>query len=144
MFHPLNHDAIGGAETISTVSHSLDASAASERSLELALAAARTADDNRGRDIQILDMRELTPIFDYFVIVTGTSRRQLHAISEEIDHRLEDDLGDKRMGIEGYQESRWIILDYGNIVVHLFDDEAREFYRLEDLWGEAAQIPWQV
>jgi|TARA_B100000809_G_scaffold188351_1_gene186756 ribosome-associated protein len=140
----LNHDAIGGPETISTVSHSLDASAASERSLELALAAARTADDNRGRDIQILDMRELTPIFDYFVIATGTSRRQLHAISEEIDHRLEDDLGDKRMGIEGYQESRWIILDYGNIVVHLFDDEAREFYRLEDLWGEAAQIPWQA
>jgi len=126
------------------VSHSLDASAASERSLELALAAARTADDNRGRDIQILDMRELTPIFDYFVIATGTSRRQLHAISEEIDHRLEDDLGDKRMGIEGYQESRWIILDYGNIVVHLFDDEAREFYRLEDLWGEAAKIPWQA
>ncbi len=77
-----------------------------DRSLQLALAAARTAEENRGRDIVVLDMRELTPIFDYFVIATGTSRRQLHAMSEEIDHTLEDDLNDRRMGIEGYAVSR--------------------------------------
>ena len=65
----------------------------SERSLQLARAAARTAADNRGQDILILDLRDLTPIFDYFVIATGTSRRQLHAMSEEIDHTLEDELG---------------------------------------------------
>lgn len=110
-------------------------------SLELALAAAEVARDNRGENIAILDLRELTPMFDYFVLATGSNRRQLHAISEEIDHRLEDDLNDHRMGIEGYQESRWILLDYGSVVVHLMDDETREFYAIEDLWTDAARVP---
>lgn len=110
-------------------------------SLELALAAAKVAADNRGENITILDLRELTPVFDYFVIATGNNRRQLHAISEEIDHRLEDDLNDERMGIEGYSESRWILLDYGSVVVHLFDGETREYYALEDLWTDAKSVP---
>ena len=113
----------------------------SERSLQLAMAAARTAYDNRGQDIAVLDMRGITPVFDYFVVATGNSRRQLHAISEEIDHALEDDLGDQRMGIEGYSESRWILLDYGTVVIHLFDEETREYYALEQLWSEAKRIP---
>jgi len=90
-------------------------------------------------------MRKITPVFDYFVIASGNSRRQLHAISEEIEHTLEDDLKDKRMGIEGYDESRWILLDYGNVVIHLFDKETREFYALEDFWSGAERValPWQ-
>ena len=116
-----------------------------ERSLELALAAARTADDNRGQDIAVLDMRGMTPEFDYFVLVTGNSRRQLHAISEEIDRVLEGELGDERLGVEGYNESRWILLDYGSVVIHLFDAETRNYYALEDLWAEAQRVPlpWQ-
>ena len=115
-----------------------------DRSLQLALAAARTAADNRGQNIRVLDMQGVTVEFDYFVIVSGNSRRQLHAISEEIDHCLEDDLGDKRLGIEGYSESRWILLDYGSVVVHLFDDETREYYALEDLWqgSKPVALPW--
>jgi ribosome-associated protein len=105
------------------------------------MAAARTAEDNRGEDIVVLDMRGMTPVFDYFVIVTGNSRRQLHAISEEIEHVLEQQLRDKRMGIEGYDESRWILLDYGNVVIHLFDQETREFYALEDFWSDARRVP---
>ncbi len=118
--------------------------ARAERSLQLALAAARTAYENRGRDVAVLDMRSLTPVFDYFVVATGTSNRQLHAMSEEIDHTLEDDLGDQRMGIEGYHESRWILLDYGNVVIHLFDEETREYYALEQLWAKAERValPW--
>ena len=112
----------------------------SERSLELALAAARTAADNRGQDIVILDLREITPVFDYFVLATGTSRRQLHAMSEAIDHTLEDELSDKRMGIEGYRESRWIVLDYGTVVIHLFDEERRQYYDLENLWAQAKRL----
>lgn len=111
-----------------------------QRSLQLALAAARTAAENRGRDVVVLDLRELTAVFDYFVIATGTSRRQLHAISEEIDRVLQEDLQDERLGIEGYSESRWIVLDYGTIVVHLFDDEARSYYDLENLWAEAKRV----
>ena len=112
----------------------------SNRSLTLALAAARTAAENRGQDIRVLDMRGYTQIYDYFVIATGASRRQLHAMSEEIDHKLEDDLNDKRMGIEGYDESRWIVLDYGTIVIHLFDEETRQFYSLENLWADATDV----
>jgi ribosome-associated protein len=114
---------------------------AAERSLQLALAAARTAEENRGENIVLLDMRAITPVFDYFVIVTGNSRRQLHAISEEIDRTLEGELGDHRLGIEGYSESRWILLDYGNVVIHLFDAETRDYYALEDFWSTAPQIP---
>jgi ribosome-associated protein len=113
-----------------------------DRSLQLARAAAQVAEDNRGRDVVVLDMRQLTPVFDYFVIATGTSRRQLHAMSEEIDHKLEDELGDKRLGIEGYDQSRWILLDYGDVVIHLFDDEARAYYDLERLWSPARRVEW--
>ena len=116
-----------------------------ERSLQLALAAARSADDNRGQDIVVLDMRSMTTEFDYFVLVTGNSRRQLHAISEEIDHVLEGELGDQRRGIEGYNDSRWILLDYGSVVMHLFDADTRAYYALEDLWAHAQRVPlpWQ-
>ena len=113
----------------------------SDVGLQRALLAAQTAEDNRGSNIVVLDMRELTSIFDFFVLATGTSRRQLHAMSEEIDHALEDRMGDRRLGIEGYEESRWILLDYGDIVVHLFEPETRSFYALEDLWSRAKQVP---
>lgn len=126
-----------------TESQTAESSAQDSRSWQLALAAARTAADNRGRDIVVLDMREITPIFDYFVVATGSSRRQLHAMSEEIDHTLEDDLNDHRDSIEGYQESRWILLDYGTVVIHLFDEETRAYYDLEQLWCDAkvAELP---
>jgi len=106
-----------------------------------ALVAARTAEENRGRDIVILDMREVTPVFDYFVLASGTSRRQLHAMSEEIDNALEKGMGDRRLGIEGYEASRWILLDYGDVVVHLFEPETRAYYALEDLWAHARRVP---
>lgn len=125
---------------ISTADAERSERAQPDRSLKLARAAARTAADNSGQDIVILDTRKQTALFDYFVIATGTSRRQLHAMSEEIDHMLEDELHDRRMGIEGFDDSRWIVLDYGTVVIHLFDDETRGFYRLEDLWADADRV----
>ncbi len=110
------------------------------RSKELALAAAQVAADYGGSDIVVLDMTEHTPSFDFFVIATGTSRRQLHAMSEEIDHKLEDDLKDRRLNIDGYDESRWIVLDYATVVVHLFDEETRAYYSLESLWADAKKL----
>jgi ribosome-associated protein len=104
-----------------------------------AVLAAQIAEENRGRDVVILDVRELTTLFDYFVLVTGTSRRQLHAISDEIDHALAA-LGDRPLGIEGYEDSRWILLDYGDVVLHLFDAETRGYYRLEELWAQAQRV----
>ena len=111
-----------------------------ERSFELAIAAAQVAVDNNGDDVIVLDMSGQSAIFDYFVIATGTSRRQLHAISEEIDQKLERDLNDIRMNIDGYDDSRWIVLDYGTVVVHLFDEDTRKFYSLESLWADAIPV----
>jgi ribosome-associated protein len=121
-----------------------DMSRKAGRSLQLAVAAARTAEENEGRDIVVLDLRQMSPLFDYFVLATGSSRRQMHAMSEEIDHKLEDDLGDQRMSIEGYQDSRWILLDYGTVVIHLFDEEARQYYALEDLWADAQRVDFSA
>ncbi len=111
-----------------------------ERSLELAKSAALTAAHHGGFNIIVLDMTERSASFDYFVIATGTSRRQLHAMSEEIDHELEDRLNDKRMNIDGYDDSRWIVLDYGTVLVHMFDEETRQYYSLEALWSDAPKL----
>ncbi|MEM6688958.1 MAG: ribosome silencing factor [Planctomycetota bacterium] len=111
-----------------------------EEGRRLAAAAVRVAADNNGSNIMVIDVSSQSAEFDFFVLVTGSSRRQLHAISEQIDDALEKDLGDSRMGIEGYQESRWIVLDYGNVVVHLFDDETREYYDLESLWADGRPV----
>lgn len=115
-----------------------------ERSLQLAVAAAQAAAENRGQNIVVLDLRDLTPVFDYFVLATGTSGRQLRAMSEDIDNVLEKQLGDKRMGVEGFQDSKWILLDYGSVVIHLFDAEMRTYYDLENLWGAAKRIDLQT
>ncbi|MFK8114966.1 MAG: ribosome silencing factor [Rubripirellula sp.] len=108
---------------------------------KLAAAAAQVAIDNKGMDVMVLDVCAQSAEFDFFVLATGTSRRQLHAISEEIDDVLEKKLGDQRMGLEGYDESRWIVLDYGSVVIHLFDEETREYYDLESLWADGKPIP---
>ena len=108
---------------------------------KLAGAAARVAIDNNAQDVVVLDVCAQSAEFDLFVLATGQSRRQLHAISEQIDDVFEKDLGERRHGIEGYDESRWIVLDYGSVVIHLFDEETREFYDLESLWADGTQIP---
>ncbi len=110
-------------------------------SLERARLAARTILENHGNDVSILDLREVTQAFDFFVVASGVSRRQLHAMSEEIDDVFQKNLGDARRSLDGYAESRWIVLDYGDVVVHLFEPETREFYALEDLWGKGKIVP---
>lgn len=111
------------------------------QSVSRACLCARTADENRGRSVVVLDLRNLTPIVDYFVIASGTSRRQIHTMAEEID-RVMTERGDPKVGIEGYEASRWVLLDFGDIVVHLFDDATRQYYDLENLWGDAPRIEW--
>jgi ribosome-associated protein len=114
-----------------------------ERSQQLAVAAARAVEDNRGQNVVVLDMREQTSIFDFFVIATGTSGRQLRAMGDAVDDVLQKELGGRRYGTEGYQDSHWILLDYGSVVIHLFDEAKRDYYRLEDLWAGAKPIEWK-
>jgi ribosome-associated protein len=106
-----------------------------------ALAAARVADETRGTDVRVLDLRSLTQVFDYFVVATGTSRRQLHAMADEIEQVMKKDMHDTRRGIEGYEDGRWIVLDYGDVVVHLFDAESRDYWDIEQLWSGCQQVP---
>jgi ribosome-associated protein len=109
--------------------------------LHRACVCARTAQDNKARDIVVLDMRDLTPLYDFFVIASGTSRRQIHTLAEEIDAALRAE-GDTRMGIEGYEASKWVVQDYGDILVHVFDPSTREYYNLEELWADAKRVDW--
>jgi ribosome-associated protein len=133
-----------GERSIQTqVESQVESASGADRALARALTAARIAEDNRARDVVILDMRELTREFDYFLLATGASRRQLHAVSEEIDDVLENKLGNRRLGIEGYSQSRWILLDYGDVIVHLFDAETRAYYALEELWGQAKRVAFE-
>ncbi len=108
-----------------------------------ALLAAQAAADCRGQQIVILDMREVSDLFDYFVIASGTSGRQLRAMADEIDRVLTQQTSAIRLGIEGEADSRWILIDYGDVIVHLFEPEARAYYALEDLWSDAPTVPFE-
>ncbi len=108
-------------------------------SIESAKIAAKIAAENKGQDIVVIDLSRQTSIFDCFVIATGTSRRQLHAIAEEINRELRK-RGEVRSSISGYDESHWIAIDYGGVVIHLFDDDNRKFYDLEGLWADGLRV----
>jgi ribosome-associated protein len=110
--------------------------------LERSQFCARIADDNRAKDILVLDLREITPLVDYFVIVTAGTRRQGNAIASEIDAAMKKQ-GEAKLGLEGSEEGRWILIDYGDFVVHIFNPEYRVFYALEEIWGDAPQLDWQ-
>jgi ribosome-associated protein len=112
------------------------------QALELARACARIAQDNKAKDILLLDLRQATPLVDYFVIATAISRRQSHAIGSEIDQEMKH-RGERKLGIEGSEEGRWVLIDYGDFVVHVFSEEARQYYALEEIWGDAAHLEWQ-
>ena len=110
------------------------------RGHDLAIAIAQVIEETRGKDIRVLDLRSVTEVFDYFVIATGSSRRQMHAVSDEIERIVKANWGDEKRGIEGYNESRWIVLDYGDVVVQLFDSDSRDYWDLEHLWGDAKRV----
>jgi ribosome-associated protein len=111
-------------------------------SLERACLCARVAVENKGRDVLVLDMRGITPLYDFFVLVSGQSRRQVHTLTEEIDAALQEQ-GDERLGIEGYEASKWVVQDYGDVVVHVFNPDTREYYALEELWADAPKVDWE-
>jgi ribosome-associated protein len=110
-----------------------------EVAVQHAFLCARVASDNKARDVVVLDMRGITPLYDLFVLATGSSRRQIHAMAEEIDAGMAAE-GESRLGIEGYEAAKWVVQDYGDIVVHLFDAETRNFYALDELWADAKRI----
>ncbi|HUU11874.1 MAG TPA: ribosome silencing factor [Phycisphaerae bacterium] len=114
----------------------------------LAIAMARVCAENRCREVAVLDLRKLSPVTDFFVLATGTSARQMRAVAEWAV-RTGRDLGEKPFGVEGADPaegadaSRWLLVDYVDVVVHVFTDESRRYYDLELLWGDAPRVDWQ-
>ncbi|MDD2401890.1 MAG: ribosome silencing factor [Clostridia bacterium] len=103
---------------------------------DIVISVCKAIDDKKGRNIEILELGEVSLIADYFIICSGNSRIQTRAITDKI----EDDMKDNGYDIsrrEGYSEGRWILLDYGFLIVHIFQEEERQFYNLERLWGDA-------
>ncbi len=103
---------------------------------ETALLAARLMQEKKARDVVLLETGRISIIADYFLIGTGTSTVQLHAICDHLRGGLKE-AGHRLLRLEGYREGWWILMDYGGLVIHLFQPEARQFYHLERLWSKA-------
>jgi len=108
-------------------------------SKDFALLAARIADDKKAQDIVVIDVAEMLAVIGYFVICTGNSVPQVKMLAEEIEAGLKK-AGLPVIGREGVTEAKWILLDCGDVVIHVMQPEQREFYRLEKLWGEAPRV----
>ena len=107
------------------------------------LAAARAADAKSGEDTVILSMGDVLGITDAFVITSGRNPRQVRTIVDEVERQVKASGGGSPTRVEGLDDARWVLLDYGDFLVHVFLDEAREFYDLEHLWADAGRVPWE-
>jgi ribosome-associated protein len=108
---------------------------------DIAIMAARAAAAKQAADVTILDVHDLIVITDYFVIASGETDRQVKTILEEVERAVRD-LGEKPIRREGDADSRWVLLDYIDVVVHVFAQEEREYYDLERLWRDAPRLGW--
>ena len=104
--------------------------------------AARAADDKKGDDILVLDVAQIMGIVESFVITSASNTRMVRSIVDEIEHQLSEQTGDKPRAVEGLRDASWVLLDYGDLVVHVFLRETREYYALERLWADAATVEW--
>jgi ribosome-associated protein len=128
---------------ISSQPHIEANSARRDASIRQACLCAHIADEYRGGDIRVLDLTGVTPIFDFFVLTTATSSRQARALADEVNRVLSAE-GSRRLSNEGSAESSWILQDFGDIVLHVFNAEARKLYDLENLWADAVPVDWQA
>ena len=107
---------------------------------ELALLAARALSEKKGREIQVLEIADLTTLADYFVLCTGSSNTQINALVDNVEKVLTEQAGEEPLHREGYRGGTWVLLDYGCIAIHVFNQEAREFYGLERLWQDGKPV----
>ncbi|MDF2554370.1 MAG: hypothetical protein K0R60_265 [Microbacterium sp.] len=116
---------------------------ASSAGIDALQIAARAADAKNGEDLVALDVSEPLPLVDIFLLVTGRNERNVAAIADEIEEQLLE-AGVKRLRREGRQESRWVLLDFGDLVVHVFHEQERVFYGLERLWKDCPTVPIEL
>ncbi len=106
---------------------------------QMALIAVDALEEKKANDISIIDIEKISTLADYFIIASGTNRNQVQAMSDEVDEKLAK-AGFEPKHIEGYNGANWILLDYGDIVIHLFDEENRLFYDLERIWRDGVKV----
>lgn len=111
---------------------------------ELALACAKAADDIKAENIRVYDMRGVSNLTDYMIVCSGSSMPQLRAILRDVAGQVEELHGAKPTMTEGKADTRWVVLDYIDVMVHVMDNELREYYSLEDLWKDAKEVSWQT
>lgn len=109
---------------------------------EWAITAAQAASEKQGEDILVLAVGELIGITDAFVVASGSNPRQVRTIVEDVEEKVKEVGGPAPIRIEGLDDARWVLMDYGDFVVHVFLDEVRNFYELERLWGDAQTWEW--
>ena len=114
-----------------------------DRVREICSVAARAAWSKGGSDTVILSVGRVLAITDAFVITSGTNNRMVRTIAEEIETKVKAASGRSPLSVEGLDDARWVLMDYGDFVVHTFLDEAREFYQLDRLWGDGERWEWQ-
>ncbi|MBK9153522.1 MAG: ribosome silencing factor [Chloracidobacterium sp.] len=102
--------------------------------------AIRCAAEKKAIDIKALDLRHVASFTEFFVIASGANQRQVQAIADEITEQLKKQLNSRAIRVEGYNAGEWVLLDFGDFVVHIFDKDAREFYDLERLWRDAQRV----
>ena len=107
---------------------------------EMAIIAAKALDEKKGKEISAIEITDLTTIADYFVIASGTSNTQSNALCGAVEKALQEQAGEDPLRREGYRDGTWVLLDYGCIVIHIFSQEAREFYSLERLWNDGKAL----
>lgn len=110
----------------------------------LAVLAARTADDGKGDDILILDVGEVLSIAGWFVIVSASNSRLVESLAEDVELAAKVEFDRAPVRKEGHRERQWILLDYGDVIVHVFLKEMRDFYEIERLYGDVERLAWQV
>lgn len=116
----------------------------SDSSRAIAMTAAQGADDRKGGDIVVLGVAEVSYLADYFVMVTGFSRVQVRAISQSVQDKVEIECQRLPLRVEGQAEGSWVLLDYGDVIVHVLMPKEREFYNLEAFWGHAERIEYSA
>jgi ribosome-associated protein len=109
---------------------------------QLALLAAETCDEKKAKDVVVLDVRKITSISDYFIVCSTSNERQARAIAESMRMKLKE-MGRREMGVEGMEDGRWVLQDFGDIVLHVFHESQREFYDIEGLWADAKKVRWK-
>ncbi|MBS7262151.1 MAG: ribosome silencing factor [Eubacteriales bacterium] len=97
-------------------------------------------DNKKARNILIIDVKEMTTVTDYMITATGTTKTQLKSMCDEVEEKVAEKLDQRPLRIEGYTEGRWIVIDYGSVLVHIFCDEYRALYQLEQLWSNGDNV----